>query len=122
MKKALIVSAVLAFSVSLGYAQTNKRVYGPKAKNNKVWVNKTNKSTVQTAEKDRVTGATAKNNQTWVKASKDAKKTAVVPEGEKIALKGPAAKNYKYHKNNNVENTPELSEPQYVDNKEDKQE
>ncbi len=115
MKKVLAVLAVLAFGVSVSVAQTSK-VYGPKAKNNKVWINKTNSNKAHTAEKEKVTGPTAKNNQTWAKASDDAAKTSVTLEGERVALKGPAAKNYKYHKNNNVENTPELSDPQYVEN------
>lgn len=117
MKKAIVVLAAMALSVTLSYSQTNTRVYGPKAKNNKVWVNKSQKSTVHTASKEKVTGGAAKNNHSWAKAPNDSEKTTVGLHNEKLALKGPAAKNYKYHKKGTTSNTPAPADSNYVENR-----
>nr|WP_319399840.1 hypothetical protein [uncultured Carboxylicivirga sp.] len=101
MKSILIVALLSIASVS--FAQNNNRVYGPKAKNEKVWINKSNKNEVVTNNNEKVTGGTAKNNQVWVKNYNDSETIKATRNESRMALKGPNAKNYKpYNKNKSI--------------------
>lgn len=100
MKKVLFVLAVFALSVMGANAQNNK-VYGPKAKNQKVWINKSEKSTVVNKDKTNITGATAKNNQVWVKGCDTVPADLVSTEGKTLTFKKKLAqKNYDRQHNN----------------------
>ncbi|MCU4162967.1 hypothetical protein [Carboxylicivirga caseinilyticus] len=101
MKNILIVAFISIASIS--FAQNQQRVYGPKAKNEKVWINKSNKSIVVTNTNKNITGGVAKNNQTWVKNEDKTQTIKIKGNEEKMALKGPNAKNYKpYNKSKSI--------------------
>jgi len=94
--KNIVIIALLTIS-SLSFAQTQNNKYGPKAKNQRIWVNKSNKSQMVTNNNEQVTGGKAKNNQVWVKNYNQSEMTIVTSDEDKMALKGPNAKNYKPH-------------------------
>ncbi|TLX73063.1 hypothetical protein E9993_16515 [Labilibacter sediminis] len=99
--KNLLIIVCLGISTLVFSQEQTKRVYGPKAKNERVWINKANTSTVVTNDNERVTGGEAKNNKTWAKNYNKSETTAVTTNEEKKSVKGPNAKNYVVYKRNN---------------------
>ncbi len=94
MKKVMLLMLAMVFTVAVTNAQS-KKVYGPKAKNQKVWINQSNSGDVVIKEKTKVTGANAKNQQVWVKAHSEAEVVKVSSEGKSLAFKKKLAqKNY----------------------------
>ena len=95
--KNVIIIALLAIT-PFTFAQTNQVKYGPKAKNERVWVNKSQSNEVNTYINERLTGGTAKNNAVWVSNHNNSETTTVSGHDEKMAVKGPNAKNYETYK------------------------
>ncbi len=112
--KSILVVALLSIA-SLTFAQNQNRVYGPKAKNEKVWINKSNKSEVVTNNNETVTGGKAKNNQVWAKNYNESETIKVSADENKMALKGPNAKNYKPYQKKTI-NLNETLEQNLVEN------
>ncbi|MBS2098066.1 hypothetical protein [Carboxylicivirga linearis] len=112
--KSILVVALLSIA-SLSFAQNQNRVYGPKAKNEKVWINKSNKSEVVTNNNETVTGGKAKNNQVWAKNYNESETVKVSADENKMALKGPNAKNYKPYQKKTI-NLDEMLEQNLVEN------
>lgn len=90
IKKWLLVIGIALFTVNVSVAQQTKKVYGPKAKNEKVWINKTKKSTVVTNQQERVTGGKAKNQKVWL--NKKTSNDSVTVEGNGYRALKPLAK------------------------------
>lgn len=100
--KNIVIIALLTIS-SLSFAQTQNNKYGPKAKNERVWINKSNKSEVVTNSNEKINGGKAKNNQVWAKNYNESETNKVTKDEQRMALKGPNAKNYKPYKKNNMQ-------------------
>lgn len=83
----LTTTFIVLMIATVGYSQNSKVKYGPKAKNERTWIVKSENTVSNNQEIDRSTGAIAKNNQTWLKNGSSLKSNSE----EKIT--GPNAKN-----------------------------
>lgn len=94
--KNIIISTILATVCTIGFAQTNPRVTGPKAKNQKIWERDQNFNGIhsETNETFVIKGPKAKNK----KHVYSPNELTVNPTVQRTALKGPKAKNQKIWK------------------------
>ncbi len=119
--RSILIIVLVAIS-TFSFAQTQKKTYGPKAKNQRIWINKSNKSELQTNDNEKVTGGKAKNNQVWAKNYNASETTKVTNDEDKMALKGPEAKNYKPYQNKKQVNTDSIPDTNLVQSKDKKTE
>ncbi len=70
MKRLLFTVTLTAATLFSTHAQC-KKIYGPKAKNTKVWIHNTSSDVVVENNKAVENGAVAKNEQTWISSSKE---------------------------------------------------
>lgn len=112
--RSVFIIVLMAIS-TISFAQTQKKTYGPKAKNQRVWINKSNKSELVSSSNEKVTGGKAKNNQVWAKNHDESETIKVSNDEDKMALRGPEAKNYKPYKNKKEANTDSIPERNLMD-------
>jgi len=95
MKNGFLIIVLILGTLTMANGQSRNDLKGPKAKNFKPWMNKTElPTTIVTTDKKDLKGPEAKNLKRW-RDERASNEQIVVFGDSKPKLKGPAAKNYK---------------------------